>query len=99
LKVISKTVQESPSNATHWSRALMVEAVGISPSSVGWIWAEAGLKPHLTQGLKVSNDPMFQEKVADIVGLYLDPADRAVVLCAMRNRKSRRSTELNPGCR
>jgi hypothetical protein len=67
--VISKTVQESPSNATHWSRALMVEAVGISPSSVGRIWGEAGLKPHLTQGFKVSNDPMFEEKVADIVGL------------------------------
>jgi hypothetical protein len=70
-----------PANATHWSRALMAEAVGISPSSVGRIWSEAGLKPHLTQGFKVSNDPMFEEKVADIVGLYLDPADRAVVLC------------------
>jgi len=53
----------------------------ISPSSVGRIWAEAGLKPHLTLGFKVSNDPMFEEKVTDIVGLYLDPPDRAVVLC------------------
>jgi len=47
LKVIAKTVQETPPNATHWSRALMAEAVGISPSSVGRIWAEAGLKPHI----------------------------------------------------
>jgi transposase len=50
LKVIAKTVQETPPNATHWSRALMAEAMGISPSSVGHIWAEAGLKPHLTKG-------------------------------------------------
>ena len=56
LKVIAKTVQETPFNATHWSRSLMAEAVGISPSSVGRIWAEAGLKPHLTTGFKVSND-------------------------------------------
>jgi hypothetical protein len=59
----------------------MTEAVGISPSSVGRIWAEAGLNPHLTKSFKVSNDPMFEEKVADIVGLYLDPPERAVVLC------------------
>ena len=83
LKVIAKTVQETPQNATHWSRSLMAEATGISPSSVGRIWAEAGLKPHLTKGFKVSNDPLFEEKVTDIVGLYLDPPDRAVVLCVM----------------
>ena len=59
----------------------MAEAMGISPSSVGRIWAESGLKPHLTKGFKVSNDPLFEEKVTDIVGLYLDPPDRAVVLC------------------
>jgi hypothetical protein len=55
--------------------------VGISPSSVGRIWAEAGLKPHLTRGFKISNAPQFEEKVTDIVGLYPDPAERAVVLC------------------
>jgi transposase len=81
LKVIAKTVQETPPNATHWSRATMAEAVGISPSSVGRIWADAGLKPHIVKGFKVSNDPMFEEKVTEIVGLYLDPPDRAVVLC------------------
>jgi hypothetical protein len=60
LKVIAKTVQETPPNATQWSRALMGEAMGISPSSVGRIWAEAGLKPHLTKGFKVSNEPLFE---------------------------------------
>ena len=78
LKVIGKTVQETPPNATHWSRATMAEAVGISTSSVVRIYAGAGLKPHI---LKVSNDPMFEEKVTEIVGLYLDPTERAVVLC------------------
>ena len=81
IKVLARTVQETPRNATHWSRSAMAEAVGISPSSVGRIWAEAGLKPHLTRGFKVLSDPMFEEKVTDIVGLYLDPPERAVVLC------------------
>ena len=81
LTVIAKTVQEAPPNATHWSRSMMAEAVGISPSSVGRIWAEAGLKPHVSRRFKVSNDPLFEEKVTEIVGLYLDPPDRAVVLC------------------
>jgi len=85
LEVITKTVQETPPNATHWSRSTMAEAVGILPSSVGRIWAEAGLKPHVTRGFKVSNDPMSEEKVTDIVGLYLDPPERAVVLCVDEN--------------
>lgn len=97
LKVIAKTVQETPSNATHWSRALMAEAMGISPSSVGRIWAEAGLKPHVTKGFKVSNDPMFEEKVTDIVGLYLDPPDRAVVLCVDEKSQIQALYRTQPG--
>ena len=97
LKVIAKTVQETPPNATHWSRALMADAVGISPSSVGRIWAEAGLKPHLTRGFKVSNDPLFEEKVTDIVGLYLDPPDRAVVLCVDENSQIQAPDRTQPG--
>ena len=97
LKVIAKTVQDSPPNATHWSRALMAEAVGISPSSVGRIWAEAGLKPHLTHGFKVSNDPMFEEKVTDIVGLYLDPPERAVVLCVDEKSQIQALDRTQPG--
>ena len=97
LKVIAKTVQETPPNATHWSRTLMAEAMGISPSSVGRIWADAGLKPHLTQGFKVSNDPMFEEKVAEIVGLYLDPPDRAVVLCVDEKSQIQALDRTQPG--
>jgi transposase len=97
LKVIAKTVQDTPPNATHWSRALMAEAVGISPSSVGRIWAEAGLKPHLIRGFKVSNDPMFEEKVTEIVGLYLDPPDRAVVLCVDEKSQIQALDRTQPG--
>lgn len=97
LKVIAKTVQETPPNATHWSRTLMAEAMGISPSSVGRIWADAGLKPHLTKGFKVSNDPLFEEKVTDIVGLYLDPPDRAVVLCVDEKSQIQALDRTQPG--
>lgn len=97
LKVIAKTVQESPPNATHWSRSLMAEAVGISPSSVGRIWADAGLKPHLTKQFKVSNDPAFEEKVTDIVGLYLDPPERAVVLCVDEKSQIQALDRTQPG--
>tara|TARA_R110002012_G_scaffold322080_1_gene554742 strand:- start:287 stop:1396 length:1110 start_codon:yes stop_codon:yes gene_type:complete len=97
LRVIAKTVQETPPNATHWSRTLMAEAMGISPSSVGRIWAEAGLKPHLTKGFKISNDPMFEEKVTDIVGLYLDPPDRAIVLCVDEKSQIQALDRTQPG--
>ena len=80
LAVLTKTATEEPADATHWSRASMAEAIGISPSSVGRIWAEAALKPHLVKRFKISNDPQFEEKVTDIVGLYLNPPERAVVL-------------------
>ncbi len=73
LKVIAKTANERPSNATHWSLRSMAKEMGISPSSVQRIWAETGLKPHLTRTFKVSNDPQFEEKVTDVVGLYMNP--------------------------
>jgi transposase len=83
LKVLAKTANETPANATHWSRASMAAEMGISPSSVGRIWAEAGLKPHLVRRFKISNDPWFEEKVTDVVGLYMNPPDRALVLCVV----------------
>ncbi|MGE3710504.1 MAG: helix-turn-helix domain-containing protein [Hyphomicrobiaceae bacterium] len=63
LAVLVKTASETPANAMHWSRETMAAAIGISPSSVRRIWAEAGLTPHLTRTFKVSNDPCFAEKV------------------------------------
>jgi len=79
LKVVEKTVKERPANATHWSVRSMADEMGISHTSVQRIWAEHGLKPHLVRSFKVSNDPDFAAKVQDIVGLYIDPPEKAVV--------------------
>ena len=80
LKVIEKTVKERPANATHWSVRTMAAEMGISHTSVQRIWNEHGLKPHLARTFKISNDPDFTKKVEDIVGLYLDPPEKALVL-------------------
>ena len=80
LKVVEKTVKERPANATHWSVRSMAEEIGISHTSVQRIWAEHGLKPHHVRSFKISNDPDFVAKVEDIVGLYVDPPEKALVL-------------------
>lgn len=79
-QVIVDTLESTPRNATHWSRAKMAQRSGLSASTVGRIWRTFGLKPHLAEGFKLSNDPLFTEKVYDIVGLYLNPPESAVVL-------------------
>ena len=79
-EVLTKTMGETPFNGTHWSVRTMARAVGISHTSVQRIWAEHGLKPHLVSTFKLSNDPKFAEKVVDIIGLYLNPPDKALVL-------------------
>jgi transposase len=78
--VVVATLEETPKNATHWSRKKMAERSGLSKSTVGRIWRAFGLKPHREDGFKMSNDPLFVEKVYDVVGLYLDPPESAVVL-------------------
>jgi len=80
LKIVEKTVKERPTNATHWSVRTMAEEMGVSHTSVQRIWAEHGLKPHQVKSFKISNDPDFLKKVEDIVGLYLDPPEKALVL-------------------
>jgi transposase len=79
--VVVATLEETPKNATHWSRKLMAERSGLSKSTIGRIWRDFGLKPHLADTFKLSSDPLFVDKVFDVVGLYLDPPDAAVVLC------------------
>ena len=80
-RVIVKTLEDTPANATHWSTRSMAAATGMSQSAVSRIWRAFGLKPHLVESFKLSPDPLFIEKVRDIVGLYLNPPDAAVVLC------------------
>ena len=79
--VIVATLEDTPQNATHWSRKSMAARSGLSKSTIGRIWRDFGLKPHLADGFKLSSDPMFVEKVVDVVGLYHNPPDKAVVLC------------------
>ena len=79
--VIVKTLEETPPDATHWSTRSMAAATGMSQSAISRIWRAFGLKPHLTETFKLSPDPLFIDKVRDIVGLYLNPPDAAVVLC------------------
>ena len=78
--VVVATLEATPANATHWSRAKMAERTGMSKSTIGRIWKAFELKPHRTDGFKLSNDPLFVEKVHDVVGLYLNPPEAAVVL-------------------
>jgi len=80
--IVRKTTQEKPENATHWSTRTMAKAVGVGKDTVQRIWAAHGLKPHLVKTFKVSNDPQFVEKLVDVVGLYLNPPEHALVLCA-----------------
>jgi transposase len=96
-KVLAKTGSEMPPNSTHWSVRSMATAVGISHTSVQRIWAEAGLKPHLVRRFKISNDPQFEEKVTDVVGLYLNPPDRALVLCVDEKSQIQALDRTQPG--
>src|SRR5262245_11945827 len=80
-EIVRLTTQTTPEGATHWSVRAMAARVGVSPASVQRIWSHLGLKPHLVDTFKVSNDPRFAEKLIDVVGLYLNPADKAIVIC------------------
>ena len=79
--VIVATLESTPGKDTHWSRASMARRTGLSKSTIGRIWKKFDLKPHLQDSFKLSTDPLFVEKVVDVVGLYHNPPERAVVLC------------------
>jgi transposase len=81
-RIVHKTTREKPEAATHWSTRSMARAIGVSKDTVRRVWAAHGLKPHLMRTFKLSNDPHFVEKLVDVVGLYLDPPEHALVLCA-----------------
>ena len=80
-EVVVKTLESVPHDATHWSTRSMAKQVGLSQTAVSRIWRAFGLQPHRSEAFKLSKDPLFVEKVRDVVGLYLDPPERALVLC------------------
>jgi len=80
-EIVRATLHEKPVGATHWSCRSMAKAQGVSPASVQRIWSGLALKPHQVATFKLSNDPAFEQKLADVVGLYLDRPARAIVLC------------------
>lgn len=102
-EIIRKTTQETPPNATQWSTRTLAKALGCDDTLVQRVWRDNGLKPHRTKGFKVSNDPKFAEKLVDVVGLYLDPPEHALVLsCDEKSQiqaldRTQKSLPLFPG--
>ena len=95
--VVEATTQTKPAGATHWSTRTMASAQGVSPSTVHRIWAAHGLQPHLTKRFKLSTDKRFTEKLTDVVGLYLNPPDKAIVLCVDEKSQIQALQRTQPG--
>lgn len=96
-KIVKMTTQEKPKGGTHWSTRELANVLGINHSFVNRVWREVGLKPHLTAQFKVSNDPAFEEKLRDVVGLYLSPPENAVVFCVDEKTSIQALDRTQPG--
>jgi transposase len=96
-KIIKKTTQEKPKGSTHWSTRSMAKVIGTTHSFVSRVWQQAGLKPHLHKSFKVSNDPHFEEKLRDVIGLYMNPPAKAVVFCVDEKSSIQALDRTQPG--
>jgi transposase len=96
-KIIKMTTQEKPKDSTHWSTRSMAKVLNINHSFVNRVWREVGLKPHLASQFKVSNDPHFEDKLRDVVGLYLSPPENAVVFCVDEKSSIQALDRTQPG--
>jgi transposase len=96
-EVVNRTLQEQPANATHWSTRTLATEVGLSPASIQRIWKAHGLKPHLVRTFKLSRDPLFVEKLQDVVGLYLNPPEHALVLSVDEKSQIQALDRTQPG--
>jgi transposase len=95
--VIDKTLQSKPKGNTHWSCRLMAASQGISKSTVSNVWKSHNIKPHRTETFKLSRDPKFLEKLTDVVGVYLNPPDKAIVLCVDEKSQIQALNRTQPG--
>ena len=95
--IVEATLQTKPPDATHWSTRTMAKAQGVSAASVGRIWEAHGLQPHRTETFKLSKDKCFVEKLTDVVGLYLNPPDKALVLCVDEKSQVQALDRTQPG--
>ena len=96
-RIIEKTTRERPANGTHWSGRTLAAALGVDKSMIWRVWKAHGLKPHVWPTFKLSNDPRFVEKLMDVVGLYLDPPERALVLCVDEKSQIQALDRTQPG--
>ena len=96
-KIVEVTTQEKPEGETHWSTRTLAAKLGTNSMFVSRVWRDNGLKPHLVKSFKVSNDPNFEEKLSDVVGLYLDPPCNAVVLCVDEKSSIQALDRTQPG--
>jgi len=96
-KVIRMTTQEKPANGTHWSTRSLARVLNTTDTFVHRVWKSVGLKPHLINTFKVSNDPLFEDKLHDVVGLYLDPPENAVVFCVDEKSSIQALDRTQPG--
>jgi len=95
--IVNATLQSTPAGQTHWSCRTMARAQGVSKATVNRIWQAHGLKPHRTKGFKLSRDPRFLEKLTDVVGLYLNPPEKALVLCVDEKSQIQALDRTQPG--
>jgi transposase len=96
-EIVRRTTQTTPRAATHWSTRSLAQEMGVSDTTVLRVWHQHGLKPHRVEGFKVSRDPRFVEKLTDIVGLYLDPPEHALVLCCDEKSQVQALDRTQPG--
>jgi transposase len=96
-RIVEATLHEKPPNATHWSTRMMAKAEGVSEATVRRIWRQHQLKPHLTKTFKLSSDKQFVEKLYDVVGLYLNPPDKSLVLCVDEKSQIQALDRTQPG--
>ena len=96
-QIVDATLQTKPAGATHWSCRTMAKAQGVSKATVNRIWQSHQLKPHRTKGFKLSRDPKFLQKLTDVVGLYLNPPEKALVLCVDEKSQIQALDRTQPG--